>query len=72
MACVTQTTGRIINEQCDVCEHSLHWHNILYDAVNHVAPMPEDGHTPLTNQAIHATPGHLCPPPPTAARTCPD
>lgn len=45
MGCKTSAAGRIINEKCDCCEHSLHWHNILHDPDRpHVmSVMPEDG-----------------------------
>lgn len=38
MGCKTHTVGRVINEKCDVCEHSLHWHNVI-----HGHDMPEGG-----------------------------
>lgn len=43
MGCKTKAAGRVINEKCDCCPHSLHWHNIIHSSYAQIAPMPEDG-----------------------------
>jgi hypothetical protein len=43
MGCRTRAAGRVINERCDCCPHSLHWHNILHSTPTTIEKMPEDG-----------------------------
>ena len=45
MGCKTRVAGRVINERCDICKHSLHWHNIIHHGERNqsIGEMPEDG-----------------------------
>ena len=43
VGCKTSAAGRVINEQCDCCPHSLHWHNIIHVGYGKISAMPEDG-----------------------------